>query len=105
MKWASYTMSTPDKAAVLARLDLHAFYSEAIQSLRTNGKDEAVGLCPFHDDQKPSFSVNLSKGVWNCFACSAGGDVFSFVERRDGVSFTQAVNPGLADRQLSGCTG
>lgn len=40
-----------------------------------------LGLCPFHNDQHPSFSVNNSRQVFNCFACGQRGDVFDFVQK------------------------
>jgi DNA primase len=52
---------------------------------------EMVGLCPFHDDHKPSLNVNPDKQIFKCFACSAGGDVIKFVQMREGLSFMRAV--------------
>jgi len=52
---------------------------------------EMVGLCPFHDDHKPSMYVNPDKQIFKCFACSAGGDVIKFVQMREGLSFMRAV--------------
>lgn len=49
------------------------------------------GLCPFHEEKTPSFTVNPKENLWNCFGCGAGGDIFTFVERLDKLSFTQAV--------------
>ena len=86
-------MSAVNKTAVLERLDFSAFYSEAVQSLRINGKDEAIGLCPFHDDRAhPNFHVNLGNGLWKCWAGCGGGDVFTFVTKRDCLTFSQAVD-------------
>lgn len=52
---------------------------------------EMVGLCPFHDDHKPSMNVNPDKQIFKCFACSAGGDVIKFVQMREGLTFMRAV--------------
>ena len=52
--------------------------------LRRHGKD-LIGLCPFHDDAKPSCSVNLAQGVWHCFACHAKGNVLEFVHRMEAL--------------------
>ncbi len=52
---------------------------------------ELVGLCPFHDDHKPSMYVNPDKQIFKCFACSAGGDVIKFVQMREGLTFMRAV--------------
>ncbi|WP_417729812.1 DNA primase [Rosistilla oblonga] len=56
-----------------------------------------VARCPWHDDKKPSLSVNPVRQSWKCWPCDIGGDVFSFVMRRDGVSFPEALKI-LADR-------
>ncbi len=58
---------------------------------------EMVGLCPFHDDHKPSMNVSNVKQIFKCFACGAGGDVFKFVQMRENLSFPQAVER-LAER-------
>ncbi len=58
---------------------------------------EMVGLCPFHDDHRPSMNVNPAKQIFKCFACGAGGDVFKFVQLRENLSFPQAIER-LAER-------
>jgi len=65
-------------------------------SLKRKGR-EMVGLCPFHDDHRPSLYVNSSKQIFKCFACGAGGDVFKFVQMRENLSFGQAIER-LAER-------
>jgi DNA primase len=52
---------------------------------------EMVGLCPFHDDHRPSMYVNSLKQIFKCFACGAGGDVFKFVQMRENLTFGQAI--------------
>ncbi|MDP6352520.1 MAG: DNA primase [Alphaproteobacteria bacterium] len=52
---------------------------------------EFYGLCPFHKEKTPSFSVNEDKGFFHCFGCGAHGDVFGFTMRIDGLSFPEAV--------------
>lgn len=59
--------------------------------LKKNGKSYK-GLCPFHEDKTPSLSVNPNTNLWQCFGCSAGGDVIRFVELIDKVDFPQAVS-------------
>ncbi|MDZ7360544.1 MAG: DNA primase [candidate division KSB1 bacterium] len=49
------------------------------------------GLCPFHPEKSPSFSVNPDKQIFHCFGCGAGGNVFTFIQRQQGVSFPEAV--------------
>ena len=65
-------------------------------SLKKKGR-EMVGLCPFHDDHKPSMNVNPVKQIFKCFACGAGGDVFKFVQMRESLTFPQAIER-LAER-------
>jgi len=65
-------------------------------SLKKKGR-EMVGLCPFHDDHKPSMNVNSVKQIFKCFACGAGGDVFKFVQMRENLTFPQAIER-LAER-------
>jgi DNA primase len=50
-----------------------------------------TGLCPFHDERTPSFSVSPEKGTYFCFGCQRGGDVISFVEETEGVDFVGAI--------------
>ncbi len=70
----------------------------AYVQLKRSGR-ESSGLCPFHTEQTPSFSVNESKGVYNCFGCGEGGDVICFIEKIEGVDFKGALSvPGLADQ-------
>src|SRR5215218_5260706 len=56
-----------------------------------------VGLCPFHDERTPSFSVEPTEKLYHCFGCGVGGDVIKFVEEKDGLGFAEAVEL-LADR-------
>lgn len=65
-------------------------------NLKRKGR-EMVGLCPFHEDHRPSMSVSPSKQIFKCFACGAGGDVLKFVQMRENLSFPQAVER-LAER-------
>src|SRR3954454_11723432 len=56
-----------------------------------------VGLCPFHEERTPSFSVDPQDKLYHCFGCQVGGDVFSFVQEKEGLGFSQAVEM-LAER-------
>ena len=59
-------------------------------SLRRAGR-ELTGLCPFHNEKTPSFTVSEEKGFFHCFGCGAHGDVIGFVMRQEGLSFPEAV--------------
>ena len=56
-----------------------------------------VGLCPFHQEKTPSFTVSAEKNVFYCFGCGEGGDVFTFLEKMENLSFAEAVEM-LAER-------
>ena len=59
-------------------------------SLRKSGKNYQ-GLCPFHDEKTPSFSVNPERQIFHCFGCGKGGSVFSFLMEHEHVTFVEAV--------------
>ncbi|HEY1851714.1 MAG TPA: DNA primase, partial [Candidatus Binataceae bacterium] len=58
--------------------------------LRRAGRN-FVGLCPFHNEKTPSFSVNAERGFFHCFGCGAGGTVFDFVMRVEGLTFLETL--------------
>jgi DNA primase len=77
----------------LEEIRLRADISEVIGAnvrLKRAGRN-LVGLCPFHNEKTPSFSVNPERGFFHCFGCGAGGTVFNFVMRVEGLSFPEAV--------------
>ena len=74
---------------VRARSDIVAVIGEHIP-LKRAGKDYRA-LCPFHEEKTPSFYVVPSKGFYKCFGCGESGDVFSFLMKRMGLDFTEAV--------------
>jgi len=65
-------------------------------ALKKRGK-EFVGLCPFHDDKRPSMYVSPAKQIFKCFACGAGGSVYQFLMRHERMSFPEVVRT-LAER-------
>ena len=64
--------------------------------LKKRGKN-FVGLCPFHQEKTPSFTVSSEKQVYHCFGCAKGGNVITFVMEFEKVSFTEAVR-SLAEK-------
>ncbi|HEV8718844.1 MAG TPA: DNA primase [Candidatus Binatia bacterium] len=74
---------------IRARLSIVEFLS-AYVALRKTGRNY-VGLCPFHSEHTPSFSVNDDGGFFHCFGCGVGGNVFTFLTRIEGISFPEAV--------------
>jgi DNA primase len=81
----------PDETidAIRDRFDLLALVGRYV-SLKKQGS-RYVGLCPFHDEKAPSFSVNPEKRVFHCFGCGASGDGFEFLMRHDNLTFREAV--------------
>lgn len=64
--------------------------------LKRSGRN-FFGLCPFHNEKSPSFSVSPDKQIFHCFGCGVGGNVFTFLSRIEGISFIEAVQ-SLAER-------
>ncbi len=60
-------------------------------SLKNAGVGSMKGLCPFHEERSPSFHVRPTVGFYHCFGCGEGGDVFTFLQKMDHVSFSEAV--------------
>ncbi|MGD2183256.1 DNA primase [Lusitaniella coriacea] len=80
----------PDTIAeIKERLDIVEIVSEQVV-LRKRGKDH-LGLCPFHEEKTPSFSVSPSKQIYYCFGCNAGGDAISFLMEAGKISYPEAL--------------
>jgi DNA primase len=77
------------------RLDIFDIVGQTVQ-LKRSGK-AFRGLCPFHNEKSGSFYVWPDSGTWRCFGCNEGGDLFSFVQKRDNLSFREALQ-FLGDR-------
>ncbi len=76
-------------AEIRSRAPIAEVVGETV-ALRRQGR-RLAGLCPFHSERTPSFSVDPERGLFYCFGCQAGGDVFAFVMRRDGIGFRDAL--------------
>lgn len=83
------------KDKVLESTDIVDVIGERV-ALKKRGR-EFIGLCPFHPDHKPSLSVNPTKQIFMCWACRTGGDVISFIQKKDGLDF-RATLAFLAQR-------
>ncbi len=75
--------------------DIVDLVGEFVQ-LRKRGKN-FIGLCPFHNEKTPSFTVNEEKQIFHCFGCHSGGNVFKFLMEYEKISFVEAVQE-LAER-------
>lgn len=59
--------------------------------LKKSGAQNFTGLCPFHNEKTPSFSVHATRQFYHCFGCGASGDVFAFVQKVENITFPEAV--------------
>ncbi|MGE3537489.1 MAG: DNA primase [Candidatus Tectimicrobiota bacterium] len=75
---------------VLLRADIVEIISDYVQLKRTGAN--AKGLCPFHQEKTPSFTVSPSKGLFYCFGCHASGNVFRFLMQHEHLTFPEAVH-------------
>jgi DNA primase len=79
-----------DIEAVKERTDIVKLVSQHL-SLKKSGHDSLSGLCPFHQEKTPSFSVSPSKQVFYCFGCGKGGDAITFLRELEHLSYVEAV--------------
>jgi DNA primase len=78
-----------DIDALRAQADIVAVVSDHTQLRRAGAR--LKGLCPFHSEKTPSFTVDPGQNYFHCFGCGEGGDVFDFVQKVSGLTFTEAV--------------
>ncbi|MEK7111494.1 MAG: DNA primase, partial [Patescibacteria group bacterium] len=76
-------------AEIKSRVDIAQIIGEKI-GLKQRGQ-RFLGLCPFHSEKTPSFTVSPEMGIFKCFGCGAVGDVFTFLEKHDGMTFVEAL--------------
>jgi DNA primase len=79
-----------DIDAVKERTDIAQLVGQFL-TLKRTGHDSLSGLCPFHQEKTPSFSVSPSKGVFYCFGCGKGGDAITFVRELESLSYVEAI--------------
>jgi DNA primase len=79
-----------DIALVRERSKIDEIVGEHLQLKRAGG-GSLKGLCPFHDEKSPSFQVTPTRNLYHCFGCGEGGDVISFIQKIDHLSFSEAV--------------
>ncbi|MBF0236384.1 MAG: DNA primase [SAR324 cluster bacterium] len=81
---------------IVDRTDILQLIQDKGVALKRSGSS-FMGLCPFHSEKSPSFSVHPQKGFFHCFGCSASGDAIEFLKKHDRLTFMEAVKE-LADR-------
>ncbi|GGA58413.1 DNA primase [Pseudoclavibacter endophyticus] len=79
-----------DIEEVRSRTDLAEIVGDYV-TLRNAGVGSMKGLCPFHDERTPSFNIRPALGHFHCFGCGESGDVYSFLQKIDHITFTEAV--------------
>src|SRR4029079_2442999 len=91
----SPSAASDNKTLVLQATDIVELIGQTV-SLKRRGKDY-VGLCPFHQEKTPSFTVSPTRQFFHCYGCKAGGNAIDFVIKRDRIEFIEALKL-LADR-------
>jgi len=80
------------KERIKKTIPLEIFLQREGIKLIPSGESKFMANCPFHDDKNPSLSIDTVKQLWHCFGCNEGGDIFSFVMKKRGVDFKEAMN-------------
>src|SRR5437868_5299058 len=84
------TESSDFKETVKQQADIVRIVGDYVK-LKKAGAQNYSGLCPFHSEKTPSFSVHATRGFFHCFGCGVSGDVFSFVQKIENITFPEAV--------------
>ena len=75
---------------IISRIDIYEYIHRYV-SLQQKGRGQYLGLCPFHGEKTPSFSVSTDKRFFHCFGCKASGDVIKFAMLFDNITFSEAI--------------
>ena len=84
------TDSSDFKESVKQQADIVRIVGDYVK-LKKAGAQNYSGLCPFHNEKTPSFSVHATRQFYHCFGCGVSGDVFSFVQKVENITFPEAV--------------
>ena len=84
------TDSSDFKETVKQQADIVRIVGDYVK-LKKAGAQNYSGLCPFHNEKTPSFSVHATRQFYHCFGCGVSGDVFSFVQKVENITFPEAV--------------
>src|SRR2546428_8051497 len=84
------TQSSDFKDTLKQQADIVRIVGDYVK-LKKAGAQNYSGLCPFHSETTPSFSVHASRQFYHCFGCGASGDVFSFVQKIENITFPEAI--------------
>jgi len=74
---------------IASRIDYFALYSEYLRVRRRGNR--LIALCPFHQEKEPSLNIDPATGLWHCFGCKEGGNVFQFISRIEGLEMRDVV--------------
>ncbi len=88
-----------DIEAVKERTNIVALVGQFL-TLKKSGHDSMTGICPFHQEKTPSFSVSPSKGVFYCFGCGKGGDAITFLRELESLSYVEAIERLAAEAHV-----
>jgi len=83
-------MASQEIEEIKAKINLAEFIGEYVR-LSPAGINNFKALCPFHNEKTPSFMVSPDKGIWHCFGCGEGGDVFAFLMKMESWEFVEAL--------------